>query len=340
MHWDAMHVAPLERLDLVPPGIRSVNMVQLGRALTDASVDPPITAMIVHGSNPVVTMPNQTLTVEGLQRDDLLTVVHEQFLTDTAQFADYVLPATTQVEHLDLMWAWGHDVIAVNQPAIAPVGEAVSTTEFFRRLSTAMGLDDAYLHLSDDEMLEIAMDSDAFREMDITRSRLEGEGWARLADDRGPTPFADGGFPTDDGRCAFVAPLASVALDRDERWPLHLISAKGSLRFLNSSYAHVPWHVRAEELTVAMHPEDAAARAIADGDRVEVVNERATVPATARLGDVRQGVVALPSGWARGARGTSANALTPDGLSDAGGGGAFHDAFVEVRVAGDTSLEH
>ncbi|WP_353809901.1 molybdopterin-containing oxidoreductase family protein [Agromyces sp. SYSU T00194] len=334
LHWDAMNVEPLQRVDLVSADTRSVNMIQVGRALTDATQEPPITAMIVHGANPVVTMPNQALTIEGLMRDDLLTVVHEQFLTDTARYADYVLPATTQVEHLDLMWSWGHDVIAVNRPAIDPVGEAVSTTEFFRRLSSAMGLEDAYLHLSDDEMLDIAMDSDGFRGMEITRERLEGEGWARLDSERGPTPFADGGFPTDDGRCAFVVPVASAALDRDERWPLHLISAKGSLRFLNSSYAHVPWHLRAEgELPVALNPEDAAERGIADGDRVDVVNARGSVAATARLGDVRRGVVALPSGWARGAEGTSANVLTPDGLSDAGGGGDFHDAFVEVMPA-------
>lgn len=332
MHWSALNGGPLERTDLVRPGTRSVNMVQLGRALTDPQMEPPVTALIVNGSNPVVTMPNQSLTIAGLQRDDLLTVVHEQFLTDTAMHADYVLPATTQVEHLDVMWSWGHDYLTLNLPAVKPVGEAVATSELFRRLATAMGLADDFLHLSDDAMLDIALDSDELRGMGITRERLEGEGWAHLSDDRGPTPFADGGFPTDDGRCAFVAPTRPVASSRTAEYPLHLISAKDSVHHLNSSYAHVPWHVKAAgESTVSMHLEDADARGLEDGDLVDVVNERATVPARLRVGGVRRGVVTMPSGWARGAAGASANALTPDGLSDAGGGGNFHDTFVEVR---------
>ncbi|WES63687.1 molybdopterin-dependent oxidoreductase [Microbacter sp. GSS18] len=335
--WDAMNVAPLEREDLVPPGTRAVNMIQIGRALTDPALDPPVTALIVYNANPVVTMPNQTVTIAGMKRGDLLTVVHEQFLTDTARHADYVLPATTQVENLDLMWSWGHDHIALNQPAVAPLGEAVSTTEFFRRLSAAMGLEDDHLHLTDDEMIDIALDSDGFRNMGITRGLLDREGWAQVHDDRAAAPFAAGGFPTDDGRCAFVVPTAGRPPESsDARWPLHLLTAKGSMHFLNSSYAHMPWHAKAEgELAVAIHPDDAHARGIADGDRVEVVNERSAVRARAHVGSVRKGVVSLPSGWARGSGGTSANALTPDGLSDAGGGGDFHDAFVDVRpVAG------
>ncbi|QKJ19717.1 molybdopterin-containing oxidoreductase family protein [Microbacterium hominis] len=334
LHWGAMNTERLEREDLTPPGTRSVNMIQIGAALNDPDLDPPITAVIVHGANPVVTMPNQSLTIAGLSRDDVLTVVHEQFLTDTARYADYVLPATTQVENLDLMWSWGHDHIALNTPAIAPLGEAVPTTEFFRRLSAAVGLDDDDLYLTDDEMLDIALDSDQFRSMGITRERLERDGWAQLHSERGATPFSDGGFPTDDGRCAFVPPSMRPGAPAKARWPLHLITAKGSLHFLNSSYAHVAWHTKAEgELTVAIHPDDASARGIAHGDRVEVVNDRARVPAKAHVGDVRRGVVALPSGWARGAEGVSANALTPDGLSDAGGGGDFHDTFVDVAPA-------
>ena len=114
-------------------------MVQLGQALTDPALEPPIRALVVYGSNPMATMPNQALIAQGLRRDDLLTVVHEQFLTDTARFADYVFPATTQLEHFDLIPSWGHDYLTFNQPAIAPLGEAVATTEFFRRLAAHLG---------------------------------------------------------------------------------------------------------------------------------------------------------------------------------------------------------
>ncbi|WP_084100710.1 molybdopterin-dependent oxidoreductase [Demequina sp. NBRC 110051] len=336
-HWEAMNAGPLWGDDLGAGPVRTVNMIQIGRALTDAAMSPPVTALMVYGANPAVTMPNQALTLEGLARDDLFTVVQEQFMTDTARYADYVLPATTQVEHLDLLWSWGHDYIALNQPAIEPVGEAVSTTELLRSLARAMGMGHPALFLTDDEMLDIALDSDVLRRQRITRERLEKEGWARLETAAGSTPFASGGFPTDDGRCALVAPQPQHPLDRtdrDDAWPLHLITAKGSLHFLNSSYAHVPWHRHAEkDLTVAIHPDDAASRAIVDGAAVEVVNERGSVAALASLGGVRRGVVALPSGWPRDSGGASVNVLTPDGLSDAGGGGDFHDAWVEVRSA-------
>src|SRR5690606_13053430 len=125
----------VEMPELENDAIREVNMVQLGRVLTDPMLDPPVRALIVYGSNPMATMPNQGLIAQGLRRDDLLTVVHEQFLTDTARFAASVTPATTQLEHHDLLWSWGHAYLSLNQPAIAPLGEAVPTTEFFRRLA-------------------------------------------------------------------------------------------------------------------------------------------------------------------------------------------------------------
>jgi anaerobic selenocysteine-containing dehydrogenase len=309
-----------------------------------------VRALIVYGSNPMATMPHQGLIARGLARDDLFTVVHEQFLTDTARFADYVLPATTQLEHHDLLWSWGHAYLSLNTPAIAPIGEAISTTELFRRLATRLGLTAPYLFTSDEELIRIALDSDHPWLAGITWERLAADGWARLAIPDPWIPFAEGGFLTPSGKAEFFSEeWAAQGLDPlpgfgypeppengHSRYPLALLTAKSAVHFLNSSFANLPRHRKAEgEPRLLMHPDDAASRGIADGDSVCVSNERGELRLRAKVAaDLRPGVVSMPSGWwpSFSPGGVSANLLTPDGVSDAGGGGDFHDARVEVEL--------
>ncbi|MQA83587.1 MAG: molybdopterin-dependent oxidoreductase [Streptosporangiales bacterium] len=349
----ALDRSAVEMPELQDSSARKINMVQLGRALTDPALSPPIRALIVYNSNPATIAPNQNLVLAGLRREDLLTVVLEQFLTDTARHADYVFPATTQLEHLDLHWSWGHTYLTLNRPAIAPVGEAVPNTEFFRRLAPRLGLDEPYLRASDEELVRAALDSDHPYLRDASYERLHEEGWAPLNLPRPWLPFADGGFPTPSGKCEFVSGrMRAAGLDplpahvpvresraadpeRAARYPLSLISAKSALHFLNSSYANMPRHLRAErEPILLLHPDDAAGRGVATGDTVRVYNDRGAVTLPARVEDgVRPGVVAMPFGWWSSLTpdGSSANALTSDGLSDLGGGGDWHDTLVEVQ---------
>ncbi len=176
--------------------IRSINMVQIGRALTDPKLDPPIRALVVYNSNPAVIAPSQNLVFEGLRREDLLTVVVEQFLTDTARFADYVFPATSQLEHLDLLTSWGQDFLSLNQPAVPPQGEAVPNSEFFRRLSRRMGFSEPYLYESDEELVKTLLRSKHPYLGGVTYEQLRERGWVRLALPEPWLPFAKGGFPT------------------------------------------------------------------------------------------------------------------------------------------------
>lgn len=149
----SLNMRGLTRSDLEDQSIRSVNIAQLGSALTSPTMRPPIKAMIVYGCNPAVIAPNQQLVLKGLRREDLLVVVHELFLTDTAAYADYVFPATSQIEHLDIVPAWGHFYLPLSKPALAPRGESVPNTEFFRRLASHLGLTEPYLYETDEELI-------------------------------------------------------------------------------------------------------------------------------------------------------------------------------------------
>lgn len=347
---------PMERLGGPRPGgpqPRSINMLQIGRALTDKALDPPVRALVVYSGNPAAMAPNQNLVLEGLARDDLFLVVHEHFMTDTARYADYVLPATTQVEHLDLMYSWGHLYVSVNRPAIAPQGEARSNADLFRQLAARMGFDEPHLRESDEDIIRSVLDADHDWADGITFDRLLRDGWAKLDVPDDWRPFADGGFPTPSGRCelycetlerAGLDPLpayepAPESPDGDptlaSRYPLALISAKTSLHFLNSSWSGARRHLAAErEPLVDLHPLDAERRGIEDGTVVRVFNDRGSVEARARVGErVRDGVVAMPSGWwaSKSPGGRSVNALTADGVAPWGGGGDFHDTLVDVE---------
>lgn len=340
--------------ELEDSSTRSVNMVQLGRALANQlePADPPIRALVVYNSNPAATAPNQQLVLAGLRREDLFTVVIEQFMTDTALHADVVLPATTEVEHRDLVPSWGHTYLTLNLPAIEPVGEALPNSEIFRRLATRMGFEEPYLQDSDEAIIREALASGHPWLEGVTFERLMSDGWAKLNIPEPWLPYAEGGFPTASGRFEFasdaaadvgldplpgyVAARESPAGDPDlvARYPLALMTAKPALHFLNSSYSGLPRHLAAEgEPLLDIHPADAEPRGISEGDGVRVFNDRGVVRMRARLGDrVRPGLVAMPSGWwaSRSPGGTAANTLTADGLSDLGGGGDFHDTLVEV----------
>lgn len=350
LHFAALNVPAVRMPQLEDASIRSVNMAQLGQALT--ALEPPVRALIVFNSNPAAIAPNQQRVLEGLRREDLFTVVLEQFMTDTARHADYVLPATTQIEHLDLLWSWGHTYLALNRPAIDPIGEALPNTEIFRRLAASLGLAEPYLFDSDEQLIRAALSGEHPWMKDITYERLWEQGWAPLNIAPDWKRFAAGGFPTPSGKCELHSPdLGAKGFDplpayqpaRESargdpvlasRYPLVLISAKSELHFLNSSYANLPRQLRAaREPLLDIHPLDAEARRVSDGSKVRIFNDRGAVEVRARVGDrVRPGVVSLPSGWwaTLSPGGTSVNVLTADGLSDWGGGGDFHDTLVQV----------
>jgi anaerobic selenocysteine-containing dehydrogenase len=335
---------------------RELQANHIGRWLEDRSQG--VHALLVWGANPVVTMPNAEAIRRGLRRDDLFTVVHEQFLSDTAAYADIVLPASTQIEADDLMASWGSPHVTYNHAAIAPRGDAVSNTELFRRLAGAIGLDHPALHQSD-ECLIAALVADRPH---ISLERLLAEGTVEVP--IGPQRYRDGGFATPDGKAALAsAELAERGLglvpdwqpaqegvgadpETVARYPFILATPKTHTRFLNSSYSHLPGHGDREgggpfvELSAA----DAAALGVVDGQVVTVHNQRGQVSVPVRISArVRPGLVAIPFGWhaaaysggcdsAAGGCGTTANALTSDTLANAGGGVAFNDTRVAIRV--------
>ncbi len=351
--WDPLNLAPVTRPDLEDPTTREVSMVQLGRALTQ--LEPPVRALVVYNANPAAIAPDQGRVLEGLRRDDLFTVVIEQFLTDTAAYADVLLPATTQLEHLDLVPSWGSVYVTLNQPAIEPLGEALPNSEIFRRLGVRLGLEEELFADTDEDLVRTALASDDPLLEGVTWEHLLEHGYAKSAVGDDWRPYADGGFGTPSGK----AELYSTALEEQgqdplpthtaatesplgdpglaARYPLQLVTAKWSLHFLNSQYANMPRHLAAEgEMPVELSADDAVTRGIDDGARVRVFNDRGSVLAAARVGSkVPPGVVALPSGWWSSLveGGSAANALTPDTVTDLGAGCAFHDTLVEVERA-------
>ena len=266
----------LERPDLTPPGTRTLNMSQLGRALTDPTLAPPVKALFVYNSNPAAVAPEQEQVVKGLGREDLFTVVHELFPTDTVDYADVVLPATTTLEHYDLHKAYGHLYLSLSRPAIAPEGESKPNTEVFRLLAARMGLEDPCLFESDEALARQALDWSHPHLAGITFERLEREGSVRLSVSDPHAPFAHGGFPTPSGKCELLAPslaaqgkdpLAGYVPPREgptsnpglaARYPLAFISPPAH-HFLNSTFSAQPVFVRREgEPFLTLHPEDAA----------------------------------------------------------------------------------
>ncbi len=362
--------------ELATPGTRVVNQFLLGRALTgeagasgatgnDRALDPPITALMVYNSNPMVVAPEQEKIARGLAREDLFTVVSDHFLTDTARYADIVLPATTQLEQHDIMFSWGHFYVTLNVPAVEPEGESIPNTELFRRLAARMGFDDEYFRLTDEELLAQAYDWSAPAMEGITLESLRETGWARL-NLPGPdayAPHAEGNFPTPSGKTEFrssaleaagnfvvplfrqlyeefqpggtVDPVPHYIAPREtgEVYPLNLLSPK-SHAYINSSAGDQAMQKRVQgEQKVTIHPADAEARGITDGRYVEVSNDRGRFVALADVSDeVSLGVVVCPMGsWAKNAKdGSTVNAVNPFVFADLGNAPTFSDTRVEV----------
>lgn len=325
------------------PERRTFNMGLLGEVLDDAKLDPPVNALIVHNSNPAVVCPDQNKVIRGLSRDDLFTVVLEQFMTDTARYADIILPVTTQLEHLELMLSWGHMYLTLNQPAIEPVGESLPNTEIFRRLAAVMKLEAPGLADRDEDLVRSLLDSQHPWLQGISFEGLQETGWARLNVPPGHRPYVDSRPETADGLLQLGSltyrPGAETAEGdpkRAARYPLTLMSRKQHVKFLNANYGGFPEHFpRAGGPRLEIHPVDAAARGIQDGDQVEVCNDRGTLVAPAILSeDVQPGVVAIPFGWWNRStqQDRSVNVLTNAAVAPDGQGSSFfHENLVEVR---------
>jgi anaerobic selenocysteine-containing dehydrogenase len=348
-----LNMASVERPDLIRPGTRTINMSRLGEALT-AIDDPPVKALVVYDSNPGAVAPDRENVLAGLRREDLFTVVLEHFQTDTADYADVLLPATTQLEHDDLHKAYGHLWVMYSAKAIEPLGEALPNAEIFRRIAAAMQLDHPELRDSDEMMMHQALAGAGPTSRHITLEELKEKGSVRLDVGSPHRPFASGSkIHTPDGRIQIHSPaVAALGLDplplyvppreseeRDpelvRRYPLMLISPPAH-SFLNSSFVNVASLRRAAgKPTLEIHAEDARTRGIEPGVRVRVGNDRGTFTAEAVISDkVRPGVVSAPSIWwgKLTEDGTNANQTTSQALTDIGRGATFYDNAVEVAV--------
>ena len=341
----------LERPDLIRGTPRTINMSTIGDDLLDAK-DPPIRAIYVYNSNPVAVAPEAAKVAAGFARDDLFCVVHEIFKTDTADYADILLPATTQLEQLDVHTSYGHLYALANNPSIAPLGEAKPNTEVFRQLAARMGFTEPCFGDTDDDIARQALLYDHPRAAGITWDELKSRGFQRLAVPEAYAPFAAGGFPTPSGKCelysetlarqghdplpTFVPPRESVRSNPElaQRYPLAFISPPAR-NFLNSSFANLPAFVAEEKAPrLEIHPEDARARAIETGERVRIFNDRGSFTAVARVSErARTGVVVAPSIWWKklSPDGANANAVTGQGLTDLGRAATFYDCLVEVE---------
>jgi anaerobic selenocysteine-containing dehydrogenase len=303
---------------------------------------PAIEALVVYNSNPVAIAPDSGKVVAGFTRQDLLTVVLEHFQTDTADYADYILPATTQLEHWDVHLSYGHTDVLLNRPAIAPLGEARPNTQVFRELAHRLGYDEPCFAEDDEGLCRTAFGE----RVDFNRLLERGYATLEMAD----APFAAGGFPTPSGRCEFFSErLARQGLDglpdhvpnyeaagSSDRYPLAMISPPAR-NFLNSSFVNVG-SLRATEgePLLEIHAGDAAARGIASGAVVRVFNGRGEYRCRARISDrARPGVVNGLGVWWRkfGLDGTNVNQLTSQQLTDLGRGPVFYDCLVEVEAA-------
>ncbi len=325
---------------------RGVSMNHLGRALTELD-DPPVQGLFVWNGNPAVTVPNSATTRRGLLRDDLFTVVSEQFMNDTAAYADVIFPAATQLEQFDVVPAWGHLNLGWNEPAIAPLGEAVPNTELWRRLSKAMGFTEPELYESDEELLDQALSG-----LDI--DELRRTGFVRIDVDDELNPYAEGGFATESGKAelasdrlvdlglprlpTFTPATEGIGSDLQATFPLMLASPKQHTRFLNTSYSGLSKHLPQEGRPfVEIDAADATTRGLSEGDLARVFNNRGSLTVPVRISDrVRPGLVAIPFGWwsADHGDGATVNDLTSDTIVDWGGGVAYGDTLVQVEAGG------
>ena len=343
----------LQRPDLLQRTSRTINMSTIGDdLLREASPQfgPKIEAMIVYNSNPVAVAPESPKVAQGFAREDLFTVVLEHFQTDTADYADILVPATTQLEHVDIHATYGHLYMMANNAVIAPLGEAKPNTEIFRLLAARMGFDDPCFRETDDEIAAQAFNRKDQRAIHFDWDSLKRKGWQKL--DVPDAPFAHGGFPTPSGKCEFycermqadgldplptyIAPYESAASNPQlaERYPLAMISPPAR-NFLNSSFVNVQSLRDTEgEPHLDIHPHDASVRGIDDGNQVRIYNDRGSFSAKARVTEkARRGlVVGLSIWWKKfAADGRNANEVTSQRLTDMGRAPTFYDVLVQVE---------
>ena len=343
--------AKIQRDDLIPPGTRTINMSRLGEALNEID-DPPVRALVVYNSNPAAVAPERDRVLAGLRRDDLFTVVLEHFQTDTADHADVLLPATTQLEHEDIHKAYGHLYLMYNRPSIAPLGESLPNAEIFRRLAAAMGVDEPAVRATDEEILREILATATSVVSNISLEDLRERGSIRIDLPTPHVPWAVGAHvPTPSGKIeiessavaklgldplpSYVPPHESEerAPELAKRYPLALISPPAHA-FLNSSFVNVASLRRsAGKPTLEIHADDAERRGIAAGQRVRIHNDRGAFTAEAVVTDrVRPGVVSAPSVWWGKLTDDkkNANQTTSQAVTDLGGGATFYDNLVEV----------
>jgi anaerobic selenocysteine-containing dehydrogenase len=345
---DLMYASPLGR------AARVVNMSQLGEALTtlgDMPEDgPPVKALFVYNSNAAAVAPDQNAVLRGLRRDDLFTVVHEQFFTDTADYADIVLPAPTFLETKDVQGAYGHLFVQISQQAIAPLGEVRNNVTLFGELARRMGFAEDCFSDSVDDLIDQALTTKSEWFDGIDRARLEREGHVPLqlpVNGAGETlPFSTAEwFRTPSGRGelvpvpVFIAPQESRA--HAAEYPLEFLPRKAD-NYMNSTFANHPGHQRMESRTAGvleMNAADATLRGVATGDEVEIFNARGRIRLRAHVGNgdarVGAGVVAARLDWSKlnadlSGSGANVNALTSQALTDIGGGATFYSTLVEV----------
>jgi anaerobic selenocysteine-containing dehydrogenase len=367
---DLALASPLGRL------ARAVNMSRLGHALTELGRDqknrdqgsgvrdhdegPAVMALFIYNSNPGAVAPNHNAVRRGLARDDLFTVVHELFFTDTTDYADFILPATTFLEHTDVHGAYGHYFVQLSKQAIEPLGEARSNVWLFGQLAQRMGFTEACFRSTPEEMIRqvLAIGADGHSTNagmeHITLEDPEREGHVALGFHRdGDRPFTTGPVATPSGKIEFFSEtLAATGLDplpafvaaaesrwskRAEKYPLELLGRKND-NYMNSTFANLPGHRKMEFRTshrLEIHPLDAKSRGVADGDRVRVFNDRGSLKLTAMLNpSLPTGVVAARLDWAKlHPDGANINALTSERLTDIGGGATFYSTLVEVTKA-------
>jgi anaerobic selenocysteine-containing dehydrogenase len=337
---ELMQASPLGRAS------RTVNMNQLGDALTQFD-DPPVKALFVYNCNAAAVAPDSERVLAGLRRDDLFTIVHEQFLTDTTDYADIVLPATTFLEAKDLMGAYGHYYAQISQPAIAPCGESRSNVQMFAELGRRMGFEEAAFRDGEEELIAQALTTDHPWFAGITKEQLECAGHLPLAlpkNDRGESlPFSTREwFRTPSGR-ADLLPLPEWHAPTESRsntaatakFPLELLPRKAD-NYMNTTFANLPNHRKMESLlegVLEIHNTDAASRGIASGDLVRLWNDRGRLTLVARISEaIGAGVVAAKLDWQKLSRnGVNVNQLTSQRLTDIGGGATFYSVLVEVE---------
>jgi anaerobic selenocysteine-containing dehydrogenase len=362
----ALDKETLARADLMNTALgrpaRTINMVELGKALNTLA-DPPVKALFVYNSNPAAVCPDLNEVTHGLRRSDLFTVVHEQFFTDTTDYADIVLPATTFFEHKDLQGAYGHYFLQMSDQAIEPLGECRSNVDMFRALAERMGFDEDCFRESVDQMIDVALQTNNPWIKGIDRTRLEAEGHIRLnlaasdphsaatsAKNTPFLPFAQGNFATASGKAElysealraeglhpvaeFVPPGESRHSPQSQTFPLELLARKAE-NFLNSTFSNLPSIQEMEESgLLEMSATDARARGIADGDTVRVFNGRGGIHLSAKInGSVQTGVVCAKLAWAKlSPGGKNVNVLTSQKLTDLGNSATFYSVLVEVEL--------